>query len=161
MSKAIHLAILVAGQDRAALAIEELWRTAKSALPADVELKATVAYASEERELTVTDDPALEVLPLRMPPSGKATQFADSIAASKGPVGVMGRLLAYNLSAQRVARALSKNAVLAQTFRTADVVVSADPQADLAVWKLRRKTAAPLVHGPNAMVNALLELARA
>ncbi|MBP2413764.1 hypothetical protein JOF48_002563 [Arthrobacter stackebrandtii] len=161
MSKAIHLAILVADMDRADLAIEDFWRTARSAVPSDVQLSCTAVHAAIPGDSAIAGHPALKIVPLTVPDHGPAARTFTSIARGKGPVGVIGRLGAYNISAHRIARALARNRALTETLCAADIVVSADPHADWAVWNLRNKTAAPLIHGPFAMANALSEMARA
>lgn len=160
MSKAIHLAILVAGMDRADLAIEDFWRTAQAAVPVDVQLTCTAAHAALPGDVTVGSQPDLDVMRLAVPEHGPAARAMASLAQKNGPVGVIGRLGEHNVSSHRIARALAANAALTQTLCAADIVVSADPQADWAVWKLRNKTGAPLIHGPFAMANALSRMAR-
>lgn len=160
MSKAIHLAILVAGMDRADLAIEDFWRTAQAAVPAHVQLSCTAVHATLPGGGAVASKPALDVMRLDVPVPGPAARGMASLAQKNGPVGVIGRLGDHNVSSYRVARALARNTALTQTLCAADIVVSADPQADWAVWKLRNKTDAPLIHGPFAMANALSQMAR-
>lgn len=160
MSKQLQVAILVAGQDRADLSIEDLWRAAQAAVPSHVELSGTAAYAAQPGAGVLAGLAGLDVLALEIAPEGPAGRVARTLAAKQGPVGVLGRLISHNLSSQRVARALAKNKALTSTFYAADMVVSADPLADWAVWSLRKKTAAPLIHGPFAMANALSEMAQ-
>lgn len=104
--------------------------------------------------------PALNVMPLEVPELGPAARALASLARKPGPLGVVGRLGDHNMSSHRIARALARNTALTQTLCAADIVVSADPQADWAVWQLRNETGAPLIHGPFAMANALSEMAR-
>lgn len=160
MSKAIHLAIVVAGMERADLAIEDFWRTARAAVPAHVQLSCTAVQATVPGGGTVAGPPALDVMPLEVSEPGPAARAMASLAKKPGPLGVIGRLGDHNMSSHRVARALARNTALTQALCAADIVVSADPQADWAVWKLRNETGAPLIHGPFAMANALSQMAR-
>lgn len=160
MSKAINLAILVAGMDRADLAIEDFWRTAQAAVPAHVQLTCTAVHATLPGGGAMAGQPALNVMPLEVPELGPAARALASLARKPGPLGVVGRLGDHNMSSHRIARALARNTALTQTLCAADIVVSADPQADWAVWQLRNETGAPLIHGPFAMANALSEMAR-
>ena len=160
MSQTIHVAMLVAGRDSADLAIGDLWRTAQSAVPDHVQLTGTALYAAAPGQAALANLPELEIRALEVPNGGPATRAASAIAAKPGPMGVIARLVYYNLSSHRVARALASDTAMAAIFAAADIIVSADPEADWAVWNLRKKTAAPLIHGPFAMANVLSEMAR-
>lgn len=160
MSGQLHVAMLVGGKERADLSIEDLWRAARAAVPTHVELTGTAVYVAQPGAAVLAGLAGLDVLPLEIALEGPAGRIAGTLAAKTGPVGVIGRLASHNLSSQRVARALAKNKALTSVFCTADMVVSADPLADWAVWSLRKKTPAPLIHGPFAMANALSEMVR-
>lgn len=159
MSKAIHLALLVAGMDRPDLTIENFWRTAQAAVPAHVQLSCTAVHAALPGGEKIEGQPALDVIPLEVPGQGPATRAISSLAEQKGLVGVVGRLGDYNISSYRIARAMAKSKILTDAFYSADIIVAADPQADWAVWNLRNGTGAPLIHGPFAMANVLSEMA--
>lgn len=160
MTSRIHLALVVAGESRPETAIESLWSSARAAVPAQVELTCT-AFVATASELASATTGALTVSPLNVSTGGAASRAAAALSAKGGPAGVAGRLLEYNLASHRVVWALRKDKALTTALCSADIVVSADPQADWAVWSLRNKTAAPLIHGPFAMANALSEMARA
>lgn len=160
MSRKIDVAILVANKERADLAIAELWRTARSAVPSDVALTGVAVYVAMPAGPAQPgeESPALELL--QLPDDGPVLRLVGQMAAKGGAAGVLGRLVQHNLLSHRVVRALAKNKELTEVFCAADMVVSADPLADWALWSLRKKTSAPLIHGPFAMANALTEMAR-
>ena len=160
MSTTIRVAMLVAGPDRADLAIGDLWRTAQSAVPDHVQLTGTALYATATGQAAPAKLPDLDVRALEVASDGPVARAAAAIAAKPGPLGVIARLVNYNLTSHRIARALARDTAMAATLAAADIIVSADPEADWAVWNLRNKTAAPLIHGPFAMANALSEMAR-
>lgn len=160
MSTGIHLALLVAGQDRADLAIEDLWRTAQSAVPDHIQLTGTALYVALPGQAALENLSELDVIPLEVTSGGHAARAVATFSGKAGPLGIIGRLVNYNLSSHRIARALAKNTFLTEILAGADIVVSADPEADWAIWKLRKKTVAPLIHGPFAMANVLSEMAR-
>lgn len=160
MSTTIRVAMLVAGRDGADLAIGDLWRTAQSAVPENVQLTGTALYATATGQAALANLQDLDVRALEVPSGGPVTRSVAALAAKPGPMGVIARLVNYNLASHRIARALAKDTALAAIFAAADIIVSADPEADWAVWNLRKKTAAPLIHGPFAMANVLSEMAR-
>ncbi len=160
MSKTFHVALVVSSEGRPDLAIDSLWRAARAAVPADVELSGT-AVVSSPSSAPAKAEGALTVRALKVPAGGRASRAAAALSAKGGTAGVVGRLLEYNLASHRVVRALRKDKTLAAALCSADIVVSADPQSDWAVWTLRNKTDAPLIHGPFAMANALSAMARA
>ena len=160
MSRKLHVALVVTSGGRPDLAIDSLWRAAQAAVPGDTELSGTAVFASPSATPAETKG-SLTVRALKVPAGGRASSAAAALAAKGGPAGVVGRLLEYNLASHRVVRALRKDKALTAALCSADIVVSADPQADWAVWTLRNKTAAPLIHGPFAMANALSGMARA
>lgn len=161
MSKGIHLALLLAGMDRPDLAIEDFWRTAQAAVAPGTPISCTAVHAVLPGAAGLAGSPGIEIVPLLVAGSGRIGLAVDSLATKQGPVGVVGRLGKYNQSAHRVAHAMAKNKDLTRAFCAADLIVSADPEADWAIWNLRKKTAAPLIHGPFAMANALSELVHA
>lgn len=160
MSKQIRLAILAANKERADLAIDDLWRTARSAVPSDVQLTGMAVYVANPAGSVASGDGRPDMELLALPDEGLLLRLAGRLAAMGGAPGVLGRLLQHNLLSHRVVRALAKNKELTGRFCAADMVVSADPLADWALWSLRKKTSAPLIHGPFAMANALTEMAR-
>ncbi|MDO5751479.1 hypothetical protein, partial [Arthrobacter sp.] len=76
-------------------------------------------------------------------------------------MGILARLLRYNVDSRRIARAFEADKILRAEVCGVDIIVAADPEADRALWNMRRKTGAQLLHGPFAMTNALAALARA
>lgn len=160
MSKKIKLAILVANKERADLAIDDLWRTARSAVPVEVQLTGKAVYVAMPAGSVPSGDAFPDMELLALPDEGPLLRLVGQLAAKGGAPGVLGRLIQHNLLSHRVARALTKDKKLTEEFCAADMVVSADPLADWALWSLRKKTSAPLIHGPFAMANALTEMAR-
>ncbi|MGP9502578.1 hypothetical protein ACT3TS_10235 [Specibacter sp. AOP5-B1-6] len=160
MSKTIHVAMLVAGKDRADLAIQDLWRTAQLAVPAHVRLTGTAVYVAGPGEPVLAGQLGLDVVQLEIRGESFAGRAALALATRPGPLGVVGRLLDYNLASRRPARAMARNQALTERLCASDIVVSADQRADRALWKLRNKTAASLIHGPFAMANVLSAMAR-
>lgn len=160
MTKPIQLALLLGPSERPDMAIDELWRRAQSALADhDVPVHCVAAYARSPRSEGTVRHGDVDVVELAVGAPGKLGALVDSLAAKPGPLGIAGRLAKYNLASRRIARALNANRQLADTVCRADIVVSADPEADRAVWMLRRRTNARLLHGPFAMANALSEAA--
>ncbi len=160
MSKTLHVAFVIGNEDRPELAIASLWRSARSAVPEGIELSGTAVFAVSN-DVPVESQDGLTIRALQIPAGGRSAGAVAALGAQAGPLGVAGRLLEYNVSSHRLVRALRRDKVLMPALCAADIVVSADPHADWAVWALRKKTAAPLVHGPYAMANALSEMARA
>ena len=161
MKESIQLAILLGRGERADMAIAELWRSAQTAVAEyDVPVLCVAGYAQLAHEADTLSHTDVEVVGLKVPPAGRLGALVDSLASKQGPLGIMGRLAKYNLASRRVAHALKANSRLMDRFCNADVIVAADPEADRAVWGLRGKTDARLMHGPFAMANALSEAAK-
>jgi hypothetical protein len=143
------------------MAIDELWRRAQSAVANhDVPVHCVAGYARPPQAAGTVCHGNVDVVGLEISAPGRFGALVDSLAAKPGPLGIAGRLVKYNLASRRVARALKKDHQLMNIFCQADVIVSADPEADRAVWMLRRRTSARLMHGPFAMANALSQAAR-
>lgn len=162
MKKPIQLAILLGPCERPDMAIDELWRGAQSAMADnDVPVHCVAGYARLPQSVETVSHGDIDVVELEVSAPGRVGALVDSLAAKPGPVGIAGRLAKHNLASRRIARALKTDRQLVDIFCRADVIVSADPEADRAVWILRRRTNARLLHGPFAMANALSEAARA
>lgn len=161
MKETIQLAILLGRGERADMAIDELWRSAQAAVAEyDVPVLCVAGYAQLAHETETLSHANVEVVGLKVPAAGRLGALVDSVASKPGPLGIIGRLAKYNLASRRVARALKADGMLTKLFCNADVIVAADPEADRAVWGLRGKTDARLMHGPFAMANALFETAK-
>lgn len=161
-TETIQLAILLGRSERPDMAIDELWRRAQSAVAEhDVRVHCVAAYARLPQAADTVSHGEIDVVGLEVAAPGRFGIVVDSLAAKPGPLGIAGRLAKYNLASRRIARALKTDSQLTGVFRQADVIVAADPEADRAVWMLRRRTSARLMHGPFAMANALSEAAKA
>ncbi|WP_207346225.1 hypothetical protein [Arthrobacter sp. E3] len=161
MKESIQLAILLGRGERADVAIDELWRNAQSAVAQwNVPVVCVAGYAQLPHANETLSHNSVKVVGLKIPAAGRLGVLVDTLAAKHGPVGIVGRLVQYNLASRRVARALNADGKLTDAFCNADVIVAADPEADRAVWGLRGKTEARLMHGPFAMANALTEVAK-
>ncbi|WP_287928688.1 hypothetical protein [Arthrobacter sp.] len=161
MKEPLQLAILLGRGERADMAIDELWRRAQSAVAEyGIPVHCVAGYAQLPQTSETVSHAFVDVVGLVVPPPGRVGNLVTSAATKPGPLGVVGRLAKYNLTSRRVARALKADPQLTDIFFHADVIVSADPEADRAVWMLRRRTSARLMHGPFAMANALSELAK-
>ncbi|MCQ9163017.1 hypothetical protein [Arthrobacter sp. STN4] len=143
------------------MAIDELVRQAREAVSDfGIALHCVAGYVQGPSVREPVSHDEVVVVGLGVPAAGRLGALVESLAARPGPLGIAARLAKYNLASRRVARALKANRELTNIFCRADVIVSADPEADRAVWKLRRRTDARLMHGPFAMANALSEAAR-
>lgn len=161
MKESIQLAILLGRGERADMAIDDLWRSAATAVAEyDVPVLCVAGYAQLPHDLKALSHTHVEVVGLKIPATGRLGAVVDSLASKQGALGILGRLGKYNLASRRVTRALKADNRLTELFCNADVIVAADPEADRAVWGLRGKTNARLMHGPFAMANALSEAAK-
>ncbi|MDJ0316462.1 hypothetical protein [Arthrobacter antibioticus] len=161
MTPTIQLAILLGRTDRAGTAIEELWRHAQTSVAGtDAQIRCIAVHAVQGDSSEMLSHAEVKVVALKVPMDGKVTGLVKSWAAKEGVLGIAGRLAQHNFASRRVARALMKDSLLMQTFCESNVIVSADPEADRAVWRLRGRTAAHLMHGPFAMAHALSEVAQ-
>lgn len=161
MTETIKLAVLLGHGERAGTAIDELWRRAQSAVEAyDVRLSCVAGYSQMPHETQNIVRSGIESFGIMIPAYGRLDGFADLLTTKSGPFGIMGRLARYNLRSRRLGRALQSDPKIKDIYCSADVIVSADPEADRAVWMLRRSTTARLMHGPFAMANALSEVAK-
>jgi hypothetical protein len=161
LKEPIQLAILLGRSERPDMAIDDLWRRAQSAVDEhDVPLRCVAGYTRLPQAADTVSHSDIDVVGLKISASGRFGVLVDSLAAKPGPLGIAARLAKFNLASRRTARALKANQELTDIFCQADVIVSADPEADRAVWMLRRRTSARLMHGPFAMAKALSEAAR-
>lgn len=161
MTKTIQMAILLGRGERADIAIAELWRRAQSAVSeGDVKIRCIAAHIQFAHTEAFFSHPEVEIIRLTVPSEGGPATLLTTWAAKPGPLGVVARLAQYNLGSRRVARALKRNPGLTEVFCQSHVIVSADPEADRAVWNLRRRTRAHLMHGAFAMVHALYMVAK-
>jgi hypothetical protein len=143
------------------MAIDELWRRAQAAVAEhEVPVRCVAGYARLPQAANTVRHSAVDVVALNLGASGRFGVLVDSLAARPGPWGIAGRLAKHNRASRRVARALKNDHQLMSIFCQADVIVSADPEADRAVWMLRRRTNARLMHGPFAMANAIAQAAQ-
>lgn len=161
MNKAIHLSILLGGAHRPDIAIDDFWQQAQSAVAASavpIECMAIYVSSSDPGEEIARD--GVNVVRLDISDNGQLNNFIDGWTTRSGPLGVLARLAKTNLASRKVARAVAANPELTVLMCASDVIVAADPEADRAIWKLRRRTDARLLHGPFAMANALAEVAQ-
>lgn len=161
MSNPIQLTILLGKTHRADVAIEDFWQRAQSAVAGSgvpLQCLAIQAVAVSGSEELAHDN--VKIVQLAVSVGGRSLRLANRWAAKSGPMGVAGRLAQYNLASRSVARALAGDRELTKSICGSDVIVAADPEADRAVWKLRKRTSAQLMHGPFAMANALTTIAR-
>jgi hypothetical protein len=159
--KSMRIGILVnAGQHNQAV-IDDLWGRALSCLdPLEWDVRGTAAYIGAPGELFVEPGSPLDLVPVEQTVAGRPARIVASLAAKPGPVGVVGRLLRDNLRSRGVARAVAQRKDVLAALAASDVVVSGDVSGDRAVWQLRKRTRAGLVHGPVAMVHAIRTLTR-
>lgn len=161
MNEPINLAILLGRSERPDMAIDELWRRAQSAVAEyGVPIRCVAVYPHPPHETARPNIRDVDVVELKVAALGRIGKLMSSLAVKPGLLGIVGRLAKYNLASRRVARALEADRRLIDIFCRADVIVSADPEADRAVWLLRQRTNARLMHGPFAMANALSEVAK-
>lgn len=161
MTNPIQLAILLGRGERADMAIEELWRRAQSAVSGTgVQIRCVAVYAQTPGATNSVSHGEVDVVVLEVPTGGGLARLVNSWAAKPGPLGIVARLAKHNLASRRVARAMKANRRLTEVFCRSDVIVSADPEADRAVWRLRRRTRAHLMHGAFAMASALSAVAK-
>ncbi|XAS66174.1 hypothetical protein V3C33_11735 [Micrococcaceae bacterium Sec5.7] len=102
----------------------------------------------------------MSVVVIEPPGEGHIASLAASVAGRPGPLGAAGRLLRDNLGSRRLAKTVAKRKELVEVFCSSAVVVAADLTADRAVWQLRNRTGAELVHGPIAMLHAIRQTIR-
>lgn len=155
----VRVAIVLGRNAHPQATLDDLWARARDAVePAGLQLSGTALVLAGAGSLP-TGGGTLQVLPV--PPAtpgrlGAAVGNAVDTAARKGgPLGIAGRLVRDNLESRRLSRSVARRGELQAALLGADVVVAADVAANRAVWRLRRRTAAPLVHGPVAMMHAL------
>ncbi|RAN79308.1 hypothetical protein B5P43_15460 [Bacillus sp. SRB_336] len=159
---ALRLGIMVGNVAHPQTVIDGLWTQATGALGTPgPQLVAVAVYVDDGGPGVVLPRPGLSVVALDLKPAGRLAGGTVLLAARKGAIGVAGRLLRDNLQSRRVARALAAHAQARRALSDADVVVSSDPAADRAVWLLRKRSQAQLMHGPVAMMHALRQLQRA
>lgn len=154
--QAVKLGIVLGRSTRPQMVIEDLWRQAESCVSVlNRPLNAVVIFVHDGTELPLPPNPDVTLVPIRLSATGKFTDMAGAMGQGKGIPGVVGRLLTENFYSRRVARALRSHPDTERQLCLADVIVSADPAADRSVWRLRKRSAAKLMHGPYAMVSAL------
>lgn len=136
--------------------IDDLWAQAQAALGGEAgRLRAVVVYISDGEHHVVPRSTSMQLVCLQARPQGALASMAQKLSTQASVAGIIGRLLRDNLHSRRVAKALAAHAEGRALLCGSDVVVSADPVADRAVWQLRNTTAAQLMHGPFAMMGAL------
>ncbi|AIY01249.1 hypothetical protein ART_1650 [Arthrobacter sp. PAMC 25486] len=136
--------------------IDDLWTHAQTALGGTAgRLSAVVVYVDDGTHHVVPRGMPMEMVGLRPKTQGALASMAQKLSTKASVAGIIGRLLRDNLHSRRVANALSVHPEGRALLCGSDVVVSADPAADRAVWQLRNLTSAQLMHGPFAMMNAL------
>lgn len=152
----IHLAIVLGHASHSQTVIGDLWAQARNCLDgSDQRLSAVAVYVDGETNNVVPAEGDLTLVAVRVASEGRAAAFVEALGKYKGPVGVIGRLLGENMYSRRVARAIDRDPEVRQKLCTADIIVSADPAADRAVWQFRKQTSALLMHGPFAMAAAI------
>lgn len=159
--KPLAISFLLDGGSHPQAVIDDLWNRARGAIdPERWTLTGTAAYVAGPGTVLTAPGGDLALVAIAGVETGRIGSLLSSAAAKPGPAGVMGRLLQANLRSRQVARAVARRPDLAGVFAGSAVVVSAHVSADRAVWRLRKRTTAELVHGPVAMVHALRQLGR-
>jgi len=159
--KPLTICILLGAGNHTQAVIDDLWHRAVGTVdPAEWALTGTAAYLRQDGVALATPSPDLQLVAFEGTPPSRLDTALAAAAAKAGPVGIIGRLLRDNLRSRRLARAFAQRKGLVDTFAGSAVVVSGDVSADRAVWQLRNRTQAGLVHGPVAMVHTLRTLAR-
>ncbi|NUU31089.1 hypothetical protein [Arthrobacter sp. C9C5] len=152
----LRLGIVLGCSPHPQATLEDLWsRASDAAEPAGFRLSGTAFYVADRGQVPVSPDSALELVPLPPVGPGRLDAAIGAVARKGGPLGVAGRLARDNRESRVLARSIAGRAELQAALLAADVVVAADVSANRAVWQLRRRTPAPLVHGPIAMMHAL------
>lgn len=136
--------------------IDDLWTQAQTALGgAAGRLSAVVVYVDDGAHHVVPRGVSMQLVGLRPKTQGGLSSMALKLSAKPSIVGIVGRLLRDNLHSRSVANAVATHTEGRALLSISDVVVSADPAADRAVWQLRKRSSAQLMHGPFAMMSAL------
>lgn len=157
----LHISILVGRAAHPQAVIDDLWnRAAATAGEAGGVITGTAVYTPDGGSTVRSADERVSVVSLAKPGSSRVFNLVSGATAKSGVLGVAARLLRDNLESRRLARAIAGRADVIRTFCASDVVVAADLTADRAVWQLRNRTGASLVHGPMAMLHALRQAVR-
>ncbi|WP_144671006.1 hypothetical protein [Arthrobacter sp. U41] len=156
----LRLGIVVGRSPHPQATLDNLWsRALESVEPTERQLSVTAAYVAGAGPAVVRSAPGLELVPLVPAGPGRLESVLSALSRKGGPLGIAGRLARDNWESRQLAKAVARSAGLQTALLAADVVVAADVAANRAVWQLRCRTAAPLVHGPIAMMHALRRIA--
>ncbi len=158
MADTLKLGILVAQGAHREAVIEDLRSRAESAARAEGKELVALAVCLDSPGLRdAVDGLELVVVP---DAGGPLAPVLARLAGLPGPAGVAGRLVRDNAASRAFARQVRKRGQLVRALAACDVIVAADLTADRAVWSLRRRTRAWLVHGPMTMLHAIRRIAR-
>lgn len=158
-AKPLHISILVGRTGHPQAVIDDLWsRATRAADPAAWQVTGTAVQLCEDPAEPPRPVEGMQVVQIIAGDNMRLGAVLDALATRSGPIGMVGRLVRENVKSRQVARTLARHRDLLATFETSDVVVSADASADRAIWRLRKRTGAQLVHGPSAMVHAIRTL---
>jgi hypothetical protein len=159
--KPLHLSILVGRGAHPQAVMDDLWtRAAALADQNGYQMTGTVVYTHDDGPPVTPTDERVKVVTLAKSPAGRVTSLLSDAAGKPGPVGIAGRLARDNMESRRLAGAVARRKDLRDTLCGSDIVVAADLIADRAVWQLRKRTDADLVHGPIAMLHVLRRMVR-
>ena len=154
----LRLGIVVGRSPNPQATLNDLWRRAEDAVAATgTRLSGEALVVAGPGSTPVSPAAGLDVVALPPSAPGRLDGVIAAVAGKGGPLGIAGRLVRDNRESRQLARSVAARAELQAALLTADVVVAADVSANRTVWQLRRRTAAPLVHGPIAMMHALRE----
>lgn len=162
MTETIQLSILFGRTHRPDIAIGDFWRQAQAAVShSGSSLQCSAIYATHAGRVDVLGEEELALTGLLISEEGRVGALLNRWIATPGPLGMAARLGKHNLASRNVARAVAADKKLTEAICKSNVIVAADPEADRAIWNLRSRTSAQLLHGPFAMANALAELSHA
>lgn len=157
----LHISFVVSAAEHNKAVIEDLWTRAAAAVDkTEWEVSGTAICVGLSGVLPAVPGRKLGLITMDGLRSARLEQIGVSLATRPGPAGIAGRLLRDNLQSRSMARAVAVRKDVLAALTAADIVVSGGDVCDRAVWQLRKRTQAGLVHGPVAMVHAIRALTR-
>lgn len=158
--KPLHLSILIGRSAHPQAVVDDLWTRATGfANENGYRVTGTVVYSYDDGPSVTPVDERVKVVALAKSRTGRVTSLLSNAAGKPGPIGIAGRLARDNMESRRLAAAVARRRDLVDALCGSDIVVAADLTADRAVWQLRKRTDAELVHGPIAMLHVLRQMA--
>lgn len=158
--KPLNLSILIGRGAHPQAMMDDLWTRAIGIADQNgYRMTGTVVYVHDDGPPIIPIDERLKVVALGKSRAGRVTSLLSDAAGKPGPIGIAGRLARDNMESRRLAAAVARRRDLLDTLCGSDIVVAADLTADRAVWQLRKRTDAELVHGPIAMLHVLRQMA--